>query len=313
MWSCWRQGVVLLAAAAIMTNPLLAQTQETGGDDASAAAEAASPDTVDIGLPEWDVSLVTRLSGSQAGFHNWAEGGVNSMAVTANMNGKATRTSRAWRQTHESRLAFGLIRQSGSNFRKAEDVIRLGSSVSYQGDGLFHVLNPTIALTIRTQFAAGYNYDRNPFQDGRTPPVKVSDFFAPATLQQSIGLSYDYGKWFSQRLGIGSKQTIVMIDRLRQLYGVDPGSAARYQVGVESRTDVDKEIAKNVNVKSTLGLFAAFNQPDLPDMSWDNLITMKVNSWLGVNLEVAAFYDRDVSTRLQIKEVLSIGVTVVFV
>lgn len=300
-------SISLCLAVLLSADPAHGQTP-VSEDDVPPAG-----DTLEVHVPPWDVSLVSRLSGSQAGFHNWAEGGVNSLAVSASTTGKATRTSRAWRQTHESRFAFGVIRQSGTEPRKAEDVIRLGSSVSYHGDGFFKTFNPTLALTLRTQFAPGFNYDRNPFNDGREPPVKVSDFFAPATLQQSIGLSYEYRKWFTHRLGIGAKQTVVALEHLRPLHGVDPWRMARYQVGVESRTDVDREIARNVHLKSTLGLFAAFNQPDLPDMLWENLITMKVNSWLGINLELAAFYDRDVSTRIQFKEVLSIGVTVVFV
>ncbi len=270
-------------------------------------------DTIDVDVPAWDVSLVGRISGAQSGFHNWAEGGVNSLAMAASTSGKATRTSNAWRQTHDMRFAIGAIRQSGSEPRKSEDVIRINSAVSYHGGSFFQTFNPTLAFNLRTQFAPGFNYDRNPFNDGREPPVKVSDFFAPATIQQSIGLSYEYQSWFSQRLGVGGKQTVVVLEHLRPVHGVDPWNVARYQFGVESRTEVDGEVARNVHLKSTLGLFAAFNQPDLPDMLWENLITMKVNSWLGVNFEFVAYYDRDVSTRLQFKEVLSVGVTVVLV
>lgn len=271
-------------------------------------------DETEIETTRWDTNLVGRIGGSQTGFHNWAEGGVNALSITSTVLGKASQVSNAWRQTHETRLAAGVIRQSGTETRKAEDVIRLSSTLQYHGDGFFHTFSPTLALTIRTQFWEGFNYDRNPIPgDDSPPPVKVSDILSPATITESIGLSYKYGEWFSQRLGIGAKQTIVNIPRLRPLYGVDPSTVARYQVGVESRTDVDREIMTNVHLKSTLGLFAAFNNPDLPDMLWENVLTMKVNSWLGVNFEFVAYYDRDVSTLIQIKEVLSVGLTVVIV
>lgn len=269
-----------------------------------------APDTSEVKVPKWETSLVSRFSASQSGFHNWAEGGVNSLALSTSTTGRATRLSPSWRQVYDTRLAIGAIRQSGTEPRKAEDVIQMGASVSYHGEGLFRTFNPTLAFSLRTQFAPGFNYDRNPFNDGRNPPVKVSDFFAPATLQQSIGLSYHRGKWFTQRVGVGAKETVVVLEHLRPLYNVDPWNVARYQVGVESRTEFDRDVVKNVHLKSTLGLFAAFNQPDMPDMLWENLITMRVNSWLGVNFEFAAYYDRDVSTALQLKEVLSVGVTV---
>ncbi|MFW5955265.1 MAG: DUF3078 domain-containing protein [Rhodothermales bacterium] len=264
-----------------------------------------------LAMPAWDLDLVTRFSGAQTGFHNWAEGGINSLSLTAGTNGRALLDAESWRQLYELRLAFGVIRQSGTEVRKAEDVIRLHTSFSYQGDGFYRTFSPTLALSMRTQFAPGFNYDRNPLDDGRTPPVKVSDFFAPATLQQSIGLSYQYEKWFAHRLGVGAKQTIVAIPRVRSIYGIDSNRWARSQVGLESRTDVDRDIAKNVHLKSTLGLFAAFNQPDLPDMTWENLINMKVNSWLSVNFEFVTFFDRDVSSQLQMREVLSVGLTMV--
>jgi hypothetical protein len=280
-------------------------------------AEDALPDEEEVSDADttgWETSLVGRIGGSQTGFHNWAEGGVNALSMSSTLMGKASSVSNAWRQTHESRMAIGAIKQSGTELRKAEDVIRLGSSLQYHGQGFFRTFSPTLALTLRTQFWEGYNYDRNPIPGSdQRPPVKVSDFFSPATLTESIGLTYKYGRWFTQRLGLGGKQTFVAIPRLRALHGVDPGSIARYQIGIESRTDVDREIFTNVHLKSTLGLFAAFNNPELPDMLWENSITMKVNSWLGVNFEFSAFYDRDVSPLIQIKEVLSVGVTVVIV
>ena len=40
---------------------------------------------------------------------------------------------------------------------------------------------------------------------------------------------------------------------------------------------------------------------------------MKVNSWLGVNLEVDLLYDRDISSALQVKQIFSIGIAVTII
>lgn len=48
-------------------------------------------------------------------------------------------------------------------------------------------------------------------------------------------------------------------------------------------------------------------------MIWENLVTMQVNSWLGVDLEVTTLYDDDVSRALQLKEVLSLGITLALI
>jgi len=273
----------------------------------SGKALAQEADTAQV---VWKKSLSTRLSATQASFSNWAEGGLNALALSGAVNGTFERISPSWRQLYDVRLTLGVVKQDTLELRKAEDLIRLAASLQYRGDGFFSLFNPTMSADLRTQFAPGYNYSKNPFGDGRQPPVKVSDLFSPAILNQALGLTYQPDGWFRQRLGVGAKETIVLIERLRTLYGLEPDQAMRFEVGVESRTELDRELFKNVRLKSRLGLFAAFNKPELPDMLWENLLEMQVNSWLGTSLEVVALYDRDVSSEVQLKKVFSLGITI---
>lgn len=281
------------------------------GGGTSVWAQEAKEDSL-LG-PQWEVDLLGKLSLSQAGYANWTEGGVSTLASTASMSGTFARTSTNWIQKHEGRLAFGLVKQDTLSFRKADDLIRASSSIQYRGEGFFGTFNPIWALSARTQFAPGFNYDKNPFPHPHNLPVKVSDLFSPATFTQSMGLTYDPNKWFTQRLSLAAKETVVLIERLRRLYGIEPEGPVRFEVGLEAKSQVDREVFKNVKVKSTLGLFAAFNQADVPDLLWENLVAMKVNSWLGVNFEVVMLYDRDISDALQVKEVMSVGFSYVFI
>ncbi len=270
-------------------------------------------DSTDVRL--WDLDAVAKFSGSQASYQNWSKGGLNSLAATTGLEARAVREGRTWEQRHELYLSIGVIKQDTLKLRKADDEIRLHSSLGYKGNGVFRVLNPTVALQVRTQFAPGFNFKENPFRkrdpaDRREPPIKVSDFLSPVTLTQSVGLAYEQGKWFRQRIGVGAKQTIVTIDRLRYIYGLRDTQVAEVELGVESRTQFDRALVENVRLKSSLGLFAAFNKPDLPDLQWENLIAMKVNSWFGVNLELDLLYDRDIGRALQVKEILSLGVSI---
>src|SRR5690606_22316552 len=146
-------------------------------------------------------------------------------------------------------------------------------------------------------------YDKNPFEDGREPPVLVSAFFAPAYVTQSIGLTYDPEAWISTRLGIGAKETIVTRRGLRPLYNLRPDQGVYVEMGLESRTEFDRELFENVRLQSVLSAFAAFNKPDLPDVMWENDIVMQVNKWLNVNVEVVTLYDRDIDTGVQLKEI----------
>lgn len=270
--------------------------------------EAATPvDTV--GTPPWIVEFVSTISGSQAAYKDWQEGGLNTLTVVAELSGEIKRLSENWKQTHHFRLAYGLAKQDTIEVRKAEDVVRLESSFQYRGDGVFGTLSPTMSAAARTQFAPGFNYAKNPFDDSRKPPVEVSSFFSPVILTQSLGLTYSPDFRIAQRLGVGTKETVVLNAPLRTLYGLRPQQATRFELGVDAQTEVNWEVVENVQYESTLGLFAAFNQPQKPDMLWENMIIMNVNRWLSVDIEVVALYDRDTSRALQVKERFSLGVS----
>lgn len=284
-------GTTALVLAAVFVPSLMAQ-------DAPADSAAA-----------WMTEATGQLSFAQASFRDWQEGGVNTLALSSGINGKASQTSKRWQQKHEMRLAFGFVKQDTLDFRKAEDLIQFLSAFQYQGVGFFERFNPTFAASLRTQFAEGFNYDEDPLGQDRALPVKVSAFFAPATLTQSVGLTYKPIEWLAQRIGVGLKETVVTIERFRVLYGVDPEDAVRFEAGLESFTEIDKEVFENVFYKARLSLFASFNKPKNPDVLWENLITMKVNRWLNVSFELVTLYDLDITSEVQLKEVLSVGVS----
>ena len=268
-------------------------------------AEARQDDTDPPGL--WSIKLESLLAASRRSFNNWQEGGSNSLAYTAGLRGSAVRASDHWKHSHSLRLEFGQTKQGELETRKSADVIQYGYVLQSRGGFL---LDPTAAVELRTQFAPGFNYRKNPFDDGRDPPVQVSDFWAPAYITLSLGLSYDPDRWYRTRLGIGSKQTFV--DRLEygQLYGLEPGSRYKLELGVESTTETTIQIIENILLESKLGLFAAFNKPEMPDARWENILTMKINSWLNVNTEYAALYNGDISKRVQVRQLTSLRITI---
>lgn len=258
----------------------------------------------------WNTDLVAKLSATQAGYQNWTEGGINTISGIVSTEGKAMRTQGRWSQTYDGRLAFGLVQQDTLDVRKAEDRIRLGAALEYIGDGFFRTFRPTVAATARTQFAPGFNYETNPFPEEETPPpVRVSQFMAPGTFTQSVGLTYEPVPWFKQRLGLSAKQTVVTVEKFRPLYGLAPDQTVRPEIGVELWNELDKEIWDNVLLKSRLGLFAAFNA-DAPDVIWENIVAMQVNEFLSVSFEFTTLYDKDISSDVQLKEMLSVGVSV---
>ncbi len=251
----------------------------------------------------WKTNLNALLAGSQASYNNWSEGGINSLAFTASLSGDATRRSLSWAQKHEMRLAIGSIKQDTVDFRKGDDLISLVSTFQYHDATTFAKWNPTASIDFRTQFANGFDYSG-------AEPVKVSSFLAPATLLETVGFSYNPEEWFTWLIGLAGKQTIVGIESLRERYGNALDETMRFEVGFNTKAGIDKDIFENVHLKSSLGVFAAFGQVDEPDIRWENLVTMSVNSWLSVGFEFVTFLDKDISPDWQLKQVLSTGVTV---
>lgn len=257
----------------------------------------------------WNTSLTGKLSGSQAAYSNWQEGGLNTLALTSSVDGKFVRGGEHWIQTYELRLAFGLVQQDTLAVRKSDDLIRLGAGLQYRGDQFFRIFRPTISAALRTQFADGFNYDEDPLNEGRNLPVKTSEFFAPAVLTQSLGLTYEPAPWIATRFGIAGKETIVRVPELRVLYDVDPDRTFRAEGGIESETTIDRELVTNVRYQSRLNLFQTLTQREPIDVLWENVITMQVNSRLSVGLEYVMLYDANRSEDVQIKEVLSVGIS----
>ncbi|GAB5535695.1 MAG: DUF3078 domain-containing protein [Rubricoccaceae bacterium] len=283
---------------------------------AAAPATAQESDTL-TAEDGWRSSLVTQLSGSQAAFSNWQEGGINALAVSISGDGQFDRVMGRMLVTQEARAAFGLLKQDTLDARKAEDVFRYLLTADMLTGG---VIRPTASFGLRTQFAPGYDFspDAADYPSLTVTPgerLKVSDFAAPAQFTQSAGMAYVPGGGFEARLGLGLKETVVGIERLRPVFGNGPDQMVRVQAGVEAGAKLTREIAPNVLLKSRLGAFQAFNQVGnvAPDIIWENTLAMKVNEFLNVNLDTATIYDQDISSDLQLKEVLSIGVSFVFI
>jgi len=297
--------LVLLLAGAMM-----------GGLLPAAVAGPYSPRTDTT--QEWEYTLTTGLSFSQAAFKDWKDSQSNTMSFTTSLAGTAQREKGRWTQTHDVRGAIGLLWRADDDeddpFRKPEDRIRIQSDLRYKGRFFFRLLRPTLSGNLRTQFAKGFNFSDNPFPEGhpegeKAPPVQTSEFFGPAYVTETLGLTFASKDWFTVRLGVATKQTIVRAKRLRVLYSLDRSRAVRTEGGTELSGTLEKKVVEDVTYSSRLNAFLSFKQEGrLPDVVWENYLSMQVNSWLSTDLEFVAVYDEDTSSALQLKERLSVGV-----
>jgi hypothetical protein len=148
----------------------------------------------------------------------------------------------------------------------------------------------------RTQFFDGRRYFKSD-ATGADTSERISAFMAPAYLLLSPGFQYKPNKYFDITFSPATGRLIIVGNRPAELgkyYGVDPNNKSRAEIGAFINANFNKDIFKNVNLKSRLDLYSNYrNNPKNVDVFFTNLITMKVNKWLNVTYNFDMIYDDD--------------------
>jgi hypothetical protein len=248
----------------------------------------------------WVPSAVTGLNINQVAFSNWSQGGENSLAFTIFGNVGYDYFSSEWKLVNSLKIAYGRTKLGDSDFRTNDNEIYLENVLSYD---IGWSIDPYFSNTLRTVVSKGYDYSEEPF-------VQIADFFDPGYLTQSLGFEYTRDKKFITRLGFAVQETFT--NRFTQ-YSDDPETdeveTFKLETGIESVTETELTLAQNLLFGSKLRLFTRFDDIDVWDVRWDNLITAKVNDFVNVNLNVLLIYEKSQSLRTQIKEALQLGIT----
>ena len=92
------------------------------------------------------------------------------------------KTTENWITKLEGRFALGSLKQDSLDFRKADDLIQLGATFQYKNDTNLAKWNPTAALTLRTQFADGFDYGTSPRNQGVI-------LFCPGSVNSKLSVS----------------------------------------------------------------------------------------------------------------------------
>jgi hypothetical protein len=242
----------------------------------------------------WKTGGVFSVTLSQTSLTNWISGGQNSFSVNGIFSGFATyrKGKSIWDNSLD--LGYGLIKQGNDNrYRKTDDKIDI---LSKYGREAFDDVYYSFLANFRTQMTPGYNY---PDYDHR-----ISDLFAPAYLTIALGLDYKPDTHFSAFVApVTGKFTFVTDKALSDLgaFGVAPGKNSKSEFGgylrtIYSKNDFKSEILKNVSFTTKLDLFSNYlDKPQNIDVSWETLITMKVNKYLAFNFNTHLIYDDNVA------------------
>ena len=95
----------------------------------------------------------------------------------------------------------------------------------------------------------------------------------------------------------------------RQYFGVSKGSNSRFELGASLRSYFKFELIENVEVSNRISLYSDYlENPGNIDLDYTINTTMKVNKYLTTNLILQFIYDDNSIKRLQVREVMGIGV-----
>ncbi len=263
------------------------------------------------------------LNFGQSSYTNWAAGGQNCINGQGLLYYEIRYLKGKFKWDNEFNASLGY---SFYDFKKkpvkTDDLIEF---TSLAGIKATEHLNYSAELAFRSQFAKGYQYDKDSTN-------YVSKFLAPAYITLGVGIEWVPCKYFSLYFSpVTGRVTIVNDQRLADMgaFGVneiDPSDGAvhghnkvRYEFGARAVAKLEWPIAKNIDFNSKLELFSNYlNHPERIDVDWQNMLVLKVNDWLNANLSTHLIYDYDipfydeageyiVGSKVQFKEVLAIG------
>jgi hypothetical protein len=246
----------------------------------------------------WNHTASGALNLTQVSFKDWVAGGSNTLAYSVVLQGSSVLTSERTVWTNNYRFAFGQARLGDQGLRKTDDDIYLESIFIYKVGPYF---NPYGAATLRSQFASGYNYDT-------TPESEVSKFFDPAYVTQSAGLEYKPVPEFTTRVGAALRE--VVTSQFNK-YATDLTTHSVHKVwtrgGLESVSELNANVAENIQLVGRLELFAPFQSLDRIVVRNDYSIVAKVNKYISTGLTLDIINDVNVSARTQMKQALTLG------
>jgi hypothetical protein len=262
----------------------------------------------------WNTGGLFNLNIGQGTQSNWAAGGDDfSFSVNSYLGlyGFYKKGKYSWDNTLE--LNYGLINTTSVGTRKNDDRIDLLSKGGY---GLTKNLSLSGLFNFHSQFAKGYNYDK----DGSK--TLLSDFLSPAYILLGLGLDYKPVEGLSIYVSpITARWTIVNNDTLSAHgdYGVDSGQKVRTEIGAFASINYLKKITKTILYKGRLDLFSNYaHNPQNVDLTMTNMFQAEISKVFSVNLNINLIYDDDIkqfgpngdSPALQFQSVLGIGLAV---
>jgi len=270
----------------------------------------------------WRNKVVASVNFNQASFSNWQAGGASNLSFAGSLRNNFEQVEPTYIWRNLGNLEYGIVKQDKEDLQKSIDVIEFESLYTRRVE---FSLKPYASAAVKTQFASGRDYEEKSGSSNGEPIFPVtSDFADPLYLAQSAGVGYTILPGvMTTRFGFSLRETLTDVFRgyainedeedagldFDACVGNEACDGFKLETGLESITEYARKFDQEAIFTSRLGLFYSFNQLDELDMNWRNDLVVKVLSILNVNFGLEFHYDDDVIQKLQVKQLLGLGIS----
>jgi len=263
----------------------------------------------------WTKSGNFTFLGNQSSYSYWTAGGQTSISGTIKIDYDFNFENNGWNWDTKVITAYGLNSIGGSKYlKKTDDRFEINSLLGKKfTNNLIGNWSYSSFINFKTQWTKGYRYRKN--SNGEEERSELTRFFSPAYLQIGIGLYWRKSKdlWVNfapvtGRLIIVNKFFTENLQDGKQYFGVNKGSNSRFELGASLRSYYKFELIENVEISNRLSLYSDYleNSGNI-DLDYTINTSMKINKHLTTNLILQFIYDDNSVKRLQVREVMGIG------
>ena len=255
---------------------------------------------------------------NQSSFSNWTSGGQSSISGTLKIDYNFNYADNGWDWDTKLISNFGLNKISGSEFlKKTDDRIEVNSVLGKKfNNDIIGKWSYSSFFNFQTQFAKGYRFGKD--SNGNPNRTEKSRFFSPATLQLGVGLYWKKNKDFWVNVAPMTGKLILVnrvftedLNETQTYFGVKKGGNSRFELGASIRAYYKSEIFENVSLENRLSLYSDYlDRPQNVDFDCTFNFVMKVNQYISTNLIFQFVYDDNEIKRVQVREVLGLGLNI---
>ena len=255
---------------------------------------------------------------NQSSFSNWTSGGQSSVSGTLKIDYNFNYSDNGWDWDTKVISNFGLNKISGSDFlKKTDDRIEINSVLGKKfNNDIIGRWSYSSFFNFQTQFAKGYRFGND--ANGNPNRTEKSRFFSPATIQLGVGMYWKKTKdlWvnvapMTGKLILVNRRFTENLNENQTYFGVKKGGNSRFELGASVRSYYKSEIFENVTMENRLSLYSDYlDRPQNIDFDCTFNFIMKVNQYVSTNLIFQFVYDDNEIKRVQVREVLGVGLNI---